>query len=100
MNALEGSKLAVAWGGDPNDAVFRVVKVDPEGSGLDWSGHLGSLVDHAARCCRRCTIVFGKIGGHEIGPFVRGELEPVNLAAQKIWNEIEAYSEATERRHG
>lgn len=74
------------------NAQFKVIKIDPDGSGIDYSGHLNAVIDNAKRCCVRCTIIFGQIKGHEIGPFVRGELEPLNDEARKVHDEIEEFS--------
>jgi len=70
-------------------AQFRVVKIDPNGSGMDYSNHLGNLVDDAKRCCKNCTIIFA--GDGEFGPFTRQELEPLNDAARKIHLEIDEF---------
>jgi len=72
------------------EAEFKVIKIDPEGSGLDYSGHLGLKITKAKRCCKNCTIIFGEDGGHEIGPFTRQELKPLNDAAKDIHNEIDS----------
>jgi hypothetical protein len=71
---------------------FKVIKVDPEGSGIDWSGHLGKTIHGARRCCQRCTIIFGYLGHYEIGPFVRGELEPLDDEARRTYDEIERFA--------
>jgi hypothetical protein len=73
-------------------AVFKVIHVDPEGSGMDWSGHLGSYVYNAKRCCKNCTVIFAAFspgGDVDNGPgFIGGELEPVNPAASRILADI------------
>lgn len=76
----------------PIGGKFRVIKVDPEGSGLDWNGHLGKIITGAERCCERCTVIFGYLHHHEIGPFVRGELEPLDAEARRIHGTIEAFA--------
>ena len=76
----------------PLGGTFRVVKIDPEGSGMDWSGHLGKTIRGAERCCERCTVIFGYLSHVEIGPFVRGELEPLDDEARRIHDEIEAFA--------
>jgi len=66
-------------------AKFKVIKIDPEGSGMDWSGHLGAIVTDAFRCCENCTIIFGSIDDiNNFGPFIIGELEPLNEEAEKL----------------
>lgn len=40
---------------------FEVVHIDPEGSGLDYKGHLGKQFK-GARCCKNCTVIFGDDG--------------------------------------
>jgi hypothetical protein len=80
----------------PEDgAVFRVVYVDPDGSGADLRGHLGRLVTNAERCCENCTMIFGTLSKRKDGSpyeagFVRGELIPLNKQAMRIHGEIEA----------
>lgn len=69
-------------------AEFKVVKIDPEGSGMDFANHLGKIITDAWRCCKNCCIIFGKLGDTEIGPFVPGELEPQNAEAEQIQNEV------------
>ena len=70
-------------------AEFKVIKVDPEGSGVDFSGHLGMTISNAKRCCHNCTVIFGKTpSGMEIGPFIIGELQPLNEEANSIQNEV------------
>jgi hypothetical protein len=83
-------------------AEFCVVKVDPEGSGMDFSGHLGMVVKDANRCCPRCTVIFGTLVGEEgtypdAGPFVPGELSPLNDEAKEIVTEIDAFRDARGR---
>ena len=59
---------------------------------MDWSNHEGIIITDAKRCCPRCTVIFGTApGGHEMGPFVRGELEPVNNEAETIVAEIATF---------
>ena len=60
---------------------FKVIKIDPNGSGMDYSGHLGHTVK-ATRCCDNCTCLFGEDG--KFGPFIPGELEPLDERAHKI----------------
>jgi len=73
-------------------AKFTVVKIDPEGSGEDYSGHLGKVVTDARRCCPRCTVIFGAIGSNtDFGPFITGELSPLNDEARAIEAEIQAF---------
>jgi len=79
-------------------AQFEVIKVDPEGSGIDYSGHLGATITNAKRCCPRCTCIFGRIlsngkvsDGEPIGPFIQGELRPLNESAIAIQKEIEDF---------
>lgn len=76
-------------------AKFKVIKIDPEGSGIDWSGHLGKVFD-GKRCCKNCTIIFGSDGN--FGPFVMGELEPLDDDAKAIMNEILMYCEIERER--
>lgn len=69
----------------PTGAVFRVVKIDPDGSGMAFLGHLGAEVTNADRCCKNCGVIFGTMGGEDdVGPFLPGELEPVNDAAHEV----------------
>ena len=73
-------------------AEFEVVYIDPDGSGMDWSGHLGKLVRNAKRCCTNCTVIFGSLGDNDqFGPFVPGELAPLNDEAENILNEINSF---------
>lgn len=66
-------------------AQFKVIKEDPEGSGMDYAGHLGMTVTDARRCCQNCCVIFGTIRDNgEIGPFIPGELEPLNEEAQEM----------------
>ena len=78
----------------PHGAVFRVIKVDPDGSGADYSGHLGAIVYNAERCCKNCSIIFAawKPGEDvENGPaFCHDELTPVNAPARRIMAEAGA----------
>jgi len=77
----------------PHGAVFKVTWVDPDCSGLDYSGHLGAYVYNAKACCLNCTMIFAawKPGGDvDNGPcFGHRELTPVNRAARRIYDEIE-----------
>ena len=57
-------------------AVFKVIVVDPEGSGMDYCGHLGRTVENVKRCCDNCTVVVGDCGGTEM-LFLQHELELV-----------------------
>jgi hypothetical protein len=74
-------------------AVFEVVYEDPDGSGMDYRGHLGSHVFNAKRCCNNCTIIFAAFApGSDVdnGPcFVPGELKPINGAAKRLQAEID-----------
>jgi len=71
-------------------AKFVVEKIDPEGSGADYGGHLGRIVTDAKRCCTRCTVIFGTVGDNkEFGPFVPGELRALNDEARAIEAEIQ-----------
>lgn len=73
-------------------ADFKVIKIDPEGSGMDYGGHLGMVVTDAKRCCPRCCIIFGTIGDNsDFGPFVPGELAPLNQEADHLMKEIEKF---------
>lgn len=73
-------------------ANFLVVKVDPEGSGLDYSGHLGKVLVNAKRCCENCTVIFGTIGSWtDFGPFIQGELSPLNDEARAVEAEINTF---------
>lgn len=93
----DSDRLETRWGctyfptPDMSEATFRVVKIDPEGSGVEWSGHLGSLVLDAHRCCGNCTLIFA--GDGEFGPFVLGELEPLNEAAENLLAVIKKFAE-------
>ncbi len=75
-------------------AVFRVARVDPSGSGMDYSGHLGKIVYNAERCCKNCQVIFAawRPGGDvPNGPsFIDSELQAVNPAARRMLEEIEA----------
>lgn len=71
-------------------AVFQVVKIDPQGSGMDWSGHLGLHVTEARRCCQNCTLIFGWLGafrGDMVG-FCHEELKPLNSEAHALYKSI------------
>lgn len=74
-------------------AEFKVINIDPEGSGMDWSNHLGTIFN-GRRCCKNYTIVFGTDGN--FGPFVIGELEPLNYEAIEVMWDILIHRE--ERR--
>lgn len=82
-------------------AVFKVIKVDTEGSGMDFYGHLGHVVFQAKRCCKNCSCIFGIVRrsvrtSHiftcanelKFGPFIPGELKALNKAAREIENAI------------
>ena len=69
-------------------AVFRVIKVDPEGSGTDWVGHLGARITNAVRCCQNCTVIFGKWNDTSDVTFIPGELLALNDKARAIMDEI------------
>lgn len=85
-------------------AEFKVIKVDPDGSGMDWHGHLGSTIYNAKRCCDNCTVIFGAFEGHPFDPtqpesssndprpvgLLYNELVPLNQEAKEIFAEIEA----------
>lgn len=66
--------------------MFEVIHVDPEGSGMEYSGHLGKQFK-GARCCAHCTVIFGEDGN--FGPFVRGELKPLDSSGKRILDQIE-----------
>ncbi len=73
-------------------AEFKVVRIDPEGSGMDYQGHLGATVTDAKRCCKNCTIIFGTCGSNtDFGPFTVGELKPLNDEATRVLGEIRAF---------
>lgn len=77
-------------------AEFRVVRVDPEGSGMDYSGHEGRTVTDARRCCVNCACIFGTIGKNtSFGPFVPGELEALNDEAHALLSDIATQSNGT-----
>lgn len=70
-------------------AKFKVVNIDPDGSGMEHRGHFGMILTDAKRCCENCTIIFGTIGTNtDFGPFVIGELEPLNDEALAIMDEV------------
>ena len=75
-------------------AVFKVVYVDPDGSGEDYGGHLGAYIYNAERCCLNCQMIFGSFSpkeGADGGPgFIDHELEPVNARARKLMAEVQA----------
>ncbi len=79
-------------------AVFRVTQVDPDGSGMDYSGHEGSYVYNAQRCCKNCTLIFAAFapgGDVDNGPeFCHGELTPINGAARRMMAEVKAKNAA------
>jgi len=79
-----------------SNASFKVVYVDPDGSGLTYSNHLGKTITNAFRCCENCTCIFGKLGNsnQEMGPFITGELEPLNDEARRVQEEIDAYKKS------
>lgn len=81
-------------------AEFKVIKIDPEGSGMDYANHLGATIYRAKRCCSHCTVIFGSFVSTPpllieeydpipVGPFVHGELSPLNEEACEIIKEIE-----------
>lgn len=92
---LSGAALYVVsrlpWTG--YGAVFRVTSIDPDGSGMDYRGHLGATVYNGTRCCKNCQIIFGAFspgGDVDNGPsFTDTELTAVNPAARRILAEIE-----------
>jgi hypothetical protein len=73
-------------------AVFRVSRVDPEGSGMDYRGLLGATIYNGSRCCKNCEIIFGAFspgGDVDNGPsFIDTELTAVNPAARRILAEV------------
>lgn len=79
------------WMRDRYGAVFRVVYVDPNGSGMDYAGHLGAYVYNAKRCCLNCQIIFAawEPGGDvDNGPsFATRELRPINGAASRMFKD-------------
>lgn len=75
-----------------NGAQFKVIKIDPEGSGMDYFGHLGVIVTNAKRCCKNCVVIFGTVGTNtSFGPFIPGELEPLNEEGKLIQQEIKKF---------
>ncbi len=52
---------------------------------------MGKVFD-GKRCCKNCTIIFGIDGN--FGPFVLGELEPVDDGAKQIITEILAFNKS------
>ncbi len=66
-----------------SNAKFKVILIDPEGSGMDYSGHRGLIVTNAKSCCANCNIIFGTINGIEIG-FTPKELMPLNKEAMEL----------------
>lgn len=72
-------------------ARFEVVSIDPEGSGMDWLGHLGRVVTRGQRCCENCSIIIATLGHPdnkwEVG-FTTRELRPLNAEAQTVLDEI------------
>lgn len=72
-------------------AEFRVIHIDPHGSGMDYSGHKGKTVSDAVRCCANCVVIFGTVrGSTEAIGFIPGELEPLNDEARAIQAQIDA----------
>ncbi len=72
-------------------AEFKVIHIDPEGSGMDYAGHMGKTVYNAKRCCENCTVIFGDMSGlTDVGPFLLNELEPTNEEALEVRREIDA----------
>lgn len=66
-------------------AVFKVINIDPDGSGMGWSGHMGSMVKQARRCCKNCTIIVGDVKGFpEAVGFTPKELESINDEARAL----------------
>ena len=77
---------------EPSGASFRVVYSDPEGSGAEWLGLVGETITNADRCCKNCSIIFGSLGdASDVGPFVPGELEPLNEEARQVQALIDAH---------
>ena len=72
-------------------AQFKVIKIDPDGSGANFKNHLGHVFE-GQRCCKNCTIIYAMDGN--FGPFVPGELEPLNDEAKVVQAEIEAFDKA------
>lgn len=70
-------------------AEFKVIKIDPTGSGMDYNHHLGEIIKDVKRCCKNCECLFGTLGFITMmGPFIPGELEPLNEEAKQIMLEI------------
>lgn len=65
------------------NARFKVVLIDENGSGMDFSGHLGAEVTNARACCRNCSIIVGDCGGAEM-EFTPNELAPLNDEASEL----------------
>jgi hypothetical protein len=85
-------------------AVFRVKYVDPNGSGQDYSGHLGAYVYNAERCCKNCQIIFAAFepgGDVENGPgfYAPRELTPINREAKRLLAEVWAGMKEDDIRH-
>ncbi len=56
---------------------------------MDYAGHLGMTVTDAKRCCKNCSVILGTMGErNDVGPFISGELEPLNEEAQEMNREI------------
>lgn len=77
-------------------ANFKVIKIDPEGSGMDWAGHLGYLVD-GLRCCSNCSVIFHSDGN--FGPFIQGELESLDDEAELMLLDIGWDEEISKKNH-
>lgn len=81
------------------NAEFKVIKIDINGSGADYDDyHLGLTLTNGRRCCKYCPCIYGDIfiKGREyikFGPFILGELEPLNDAAHNLLQEIKSFPE-------
>lgn len=75
-------------------ARFEVIYVDPQGSGMDWQGHLGRVVTRGRRCCENCSIIVATLG-HPDNKwevlFTRSELKPLNAEAEDVLAAIGAH---------
>jgi hypothetical protein len=70
--------------------------VDPQGSGMEYSGHLGHFLYNAHRCCKNCQIIFAAWtpgGDNQNAGFIDRELTPVNAEARRILADIKASDE-------
>ena len=71
------------------DALFEVIEIDPQGSGMDWTIPIGSKVERAVGCCPHCTIIVGYVDNDQV-LFTPQELRPLNDAAEELWIERKA----------